>query len=337
MVTVSTSSQIPNPKRILATLQAYRDAAALNTAIEMELFTRIAHGTDTASKLAGELGVPVRGLRLLCEYLAGAGLLEKEDEHLKLPDDVALFLDKKSPAYFASSLSALHSPQLLRGYERLTESLREGRAGDPGMVNANTRPEWFDVARGMTEPDAAVRAFVETVTFSDGQPLKILDIGAGAFGIALGARYTDSVIVALDCPKALKTAQENADAAKLGTRYQNIPGDVLTAPFGRNYDAVLIAGGLNQFDDAQITSLLMRIHYALKKTGQLLILEFLSLDNPDFVREHAGVRLNMLAATPRGDVYSLADLKGMLGASGFRDVEAQPIPAACATLVKAKP
>ncbi len=97
MVTVSTSPQI-SPHRILSTLQAYRDAAALNTAIELDLFTRIAHGADTAATIAGEIGVPVRGIRLLCDYLASAGMLEKEDEQLKLTGDAyARFLDKEVP------------------------------------------------------------------------------------------------------------------------------------------------------------------------------------------------------------------------------------------------
>jgi len=60
------------------------------------------------------------------------------------------------------------------------------------------------------------------VKLSAEEPLKILEIGArdGAFGIALGLRFPNSVVVALDSQDALKTAQRNADAAKLGTRYQ---------------------------------------------------------------------------------------------------------------------
>ncbi len=264
----------------MATLQGYRDAAALNTAIELELFTRIAHGTDSANKIAGELGIPVRGIRLLCEYLAAAGLLEKEDEQLKLTEDVALFLDKKSHAYLGSALGVLYTPSLLRGFERLTDAVRSAQTSRLQEAGKG-RPEWFDIARGLTDTTAAIKAFVDAVNLPAGQ-LKILDIGAhdGAFGIALGLRYPDSIIVALDCPEALKVAQERADAAKMGTRYQNIPGDPLVASFGLEYDAIVIAGNLYEFDPSQITSLLMRIRHALKKTGQLLILEFLIGGSP---------------------------------------------------------
>lgn len=333
---MSTSPQI-TPRRILATLQAYRDAAALNTAIELELFTRIAHGTDTAHKIANELDIPVRGVRLLCEYLASTGLIEKEDEQLRLTGDVALYLDKKSPAYLGSTLGVLYTPPLLRGFEHLTESVRAGRSANIEEPKSNGRPEWIDLARGLTDPAVRLKAFAETVNLPAGQRLKILDLGArdGAFGIAIAARYPNSIIVALDSPEALHAAQKNADAAKLGTRYQNVPGDPMVAQFGMEYDAVVIADHLYQFEPSQITSLLMRIHHALKKTGQLFILEFLSNDSPEFIREFSGYRLNVLAANPNGEVYSVGEMKGMIESSGFHSVHAQPLPAACATLLTA--
>ncbi len=330
----SPSAQI-TPSRILATLQAYRDAAALNTAIELDLFTRIAHGTDTAGKIAAELDVPVRGIRLLCEYLANSGLLEKEDEQLKLSEDAAMYLDKKSPAYLASSLGTLYSAPLLRAYEGLTEAIRKGGAG----LQITTPPDWFDIARGVVNPAAAARDFASSLDVPTGQPLKILDVGAGdgAKGIAVAVRYPNAIVVALDCPNALREAQANANAAGLGTRFQNIPGDPLVTSLGSEYDVVLVDGNLLQSDESQVTSLFVRIHYALKKTGQLVMLKFLSEDNAAFLREFAGFRLNVLAATSWRDAHPLAEVKGMLESSGFRAVEAQPLPGARATVVTARP
>lgn len=331
---MSTSPQT-TPQRILATLQGYRDAAALKTAIDLELFTRIAHGSDTTGKLAAELGVPPRGLGLLCDYLVAAGLLEKEHEQFKVTGDVGLYLDKKSRAYIGNSAQLLYSRQLMQGYERLTELVRSG----PSKKDTVAHPEWFDFARGLTDPAAAVTAFADAVVFPPGQAVKILDVGAGdgAYGIALGVRYPNAIVVALDAPDVLQKAQANADASKLGTRYQNISGDPLTAPLGFEYDAVLIAGYLHQYDESQINSLLIRILYALKKTGQLLILDFLSGDASTGANSFAGFRLNMLVSAPRGDVYTVADVKSMLESTGFHEIEARPLPEACAMLVTARP
>jgi ubiquinone/menaquinone biosynthesis C-methylase UbiE len=319
-----------SPQRILSTLQAYRDAAVLNTAIELELFTRIAHGADTANRIASELSAPVRGIRLLCDYLAVAGLIVKDGEELKLAADAAMFLDKRSPSYLGGAAGKLYSTPLLRGFERLTEYVRAHEPGERDKVE----PESLDLARGVADRAAAARAFCDLLVFPGG-PLKILDVGGrdGTYGIAIAARYPEAVVVAADRPAALKIAHKNAARAGLGTRYQNIPGDLLAMPFGRGFDAALCTGGLYQLDAAQIELLLKRIRDGLKKTGQLIILEFLAEDRP----EYAGFGLTMLTATRRGGPYSLAEVKDILRLSGFTFLESRPLPAAHATLITARP
>jgi len=308
----------------------------LNTAIELELFTRIAHGTDTANKIAAELGVPARGIRLLCDSLAGSGLIIKDGEDLQLSPDAAMFLDRRSPSYLASAAGTLYSTALLRGFERLTDLVRGRGSAQESPGPSGCQPDWFDVARGLTDPAAAVRAFANTVSFPRG-PIKILDIGAGdgAYGIAIAERYREAIIVAVDRPAALKVAQENAARAELGTRYQSIPGGLLAMPFGKDYDAAIIAGCLLQLDPAQIIVLMKRIRDMLKKAGQLTILEFLLEDTPDFAREYAGFGLTMLTASRRGTAYSTAEVQDMLRSSGFGSIESRRLPDAHATLLTA--
>lgn len=320
----------PSPDHIFSTIQAYRDAAALHTAIELDVFTRIAHGTDTASKIAGELNVPVRGVRLLCENLAVARLLQKEDEQLKLTPESAAFLDRKSPRYLGAALDVLYSPALRGSYEHLTEAVRAGAS----QVAPKGLPEWFDLARGVHDASTATDAFAEAAGFGPG-PLKLLEIGAGAFGIGLARHYPEAIVVAADTAETLAAVQPAAEAAGLGTRYQNIPGDPLVAVLGMKYDAAILAGAVYRFDDAQLTSLLMRIHYALKKGGQVLMLEFLSDDSPEFLRRYAGFRLNVLATTSRGDAPTFAEIKSVLEASGFHRVDVRPLPEAAASIVTA--
>jgi hypothetical protein len=322
----------PSPDQIISTLQAYRDAAALHTAIDLDLFTRIAYGTDTASKIASEINVPVRGIRLLCENLAVAGLLEKEDEQLKLTPESAAFLDRKSPRYLGAALDSLYSPALRRGYEQLTDTVRSGASPAP----AKGRPDWFDSARGVHDPMVAGQVFAEAAGFVSG-PLKLLEIGAGDLGIALARLNPEAIVVAADSAEALAVMQPKAEAAGLGTRYQNVPGDPLVAALGMEYDAAILAGAVYRFDNAQLTSLLMRVHYALKKGGRVTLLEFLSEDSPEFLQRYAGFRLNVLAATSRGDTPTLAEVRSVLEASGFHDVEARGLPAVAATIITAVP
>jgi ubiquinone/menaquinone biosynthesis C-methylase UbiE len=328
---IPSSQTQASPQRILATLQAYRDAAVLNTAIELELFTRIAHGNDTANKLAAELSVPVRGIKLLCDYLASAGLIIKDGEGLKLPADTAMFLDKRSPSYLGGVAGSLYSTRLLRGFERLTEFVR----GDAGTVEPITiKPDWFDAGRGVMDLAGAARAFADAVILPGG-PVKVLDVGAGngAYGIAIAEKYPEAIIVAVDRPAPLRSAQMNGARAKLGTRYQNIPGDFLTMPLGTAYDAAILTDRLYQLEPAQSELLLSQIRFALKNSGQLLILEFLSEGRP----EYAGFSLTMLTAAPHGRAYSMAEVRDLLRLADFRSVESQSLPAAHATLLTARP
>jgi len=302
--------------------------------MELDLFTRIAHGTDTPGKIAYELNIPVRGVRLICEYLAVAGLLEKEDEQLKVRPEIAAFLDKTSPKYLGEQLRILYSPALLRGFEQLTEAARNGAARNAPAGH----PEWLDLARGLAEPSAATSAFVDALQLPDG-PVKVLEIGGtnAGYGIAVGKRYRKSVVVSVDLPDALAVAQGKAEAAGLGTRFQNIPGDPLVVDLGTAYDVTILPGTLFQYNEAQITMLLMRLHDTLKKSGKLAVLELLAEDTPEFYRRYAGFRLNVLAATARADALSLTALKAMLEAAGYRGVEARPLAEAAATFVTANP
>jgi ubiquinone/menaquinone biosynthesis C-methylase UbiE len=332
-VSLSSQTQL-SPQRILATLQAYRDAAVLNTAIELELFTRIAHGNDTVNKLAAELGVPVRGIQLVCDSLAAAGLIIKDGEGLQLAPDAAMFLDKRSPSYLGGSAVKLYSTPLLRGFERLTEFVRGGKPGEPLTGEPVTsQPDWYDIARGVMDPAIAVGAFADAFHVPAG-PLKILDAGAGngAYGIAVASKYPEAIIVAADRPAELKIAQENAVGAKLKTRYQNIPGDLPAMTFGLGFDAAILAFRLNQLDPSQIELLMKRIRDALKKTGRLMILDFLSPDSP----EYAAFGLTLLTATRRGSAYTVSEVKDMLRSSGFGSVDTQLLPPAHATLVTAQ-
>ena len=56
-------SQGPGPERIFETLNAYQKTAALKTAIELDVFTAISQGTNTAATLAQKCQASERGIR----------------------------------------------------------------------------------------------------------------------------------------------------------------------------------------------------------------------------------------------------------------------------------
>ena len=55
-------------------MNAYKQGAALKAAIELDLFTVLAEGSQTAESLALRLQASTRGVRILCDYLTIEGI-----------------------------------------------------------------------------------------------------------------------------------------------------------------------------------------------------------------------------------------------------------------------
>jgi hypothetical protein len=326
MIKVGMTTNGTSPDRILKQLVAYRGAAAFNSALELDLFTRISHGRNTAAQLAAELGIPVHGVECLCDFLACEGYLIRQGVRFALPEDVGNFLDRTAPGFLAAEVESAYSPAIVDRFRSLTDCVRNG-----GTATPLPRPSRL----GATEAEA----LANEIELPHGVPLKILHLeaGDGLSSISLATRYPEAVVVAADGPAALRTAQANADKAKLSTRYQNIPGDPLKAVRGRAYDAVLLATELYHRTPSQIESLLQNSLNALKSTGKLYLFDFLSDSSEEFASDRTTDRMLILLTAKRGCPYSVEDIKGMLADCRFKDIECRRVPGTLGTLVIAAP
>src|SRR5215471_17225944 len=117
----------PSVEKVFETMTAYQQTAALKAAIELDLFTAIGEGLDTASSLARKINGTERGVRIVCDCLVVIGFLTKRDDRYSLTADSAVFLDKKSPAYAGSVKNFLASPVLMAAFRDLATVVRSGR------------------------------------------------------------------------------------------------------------------------------------------------------------------------------------------------------------------
>ena len=85
------------------TISAFERTEALRTAIELDLFTRIAAGHHTAAELAAACAAAPRGVRILADYLTILGFLRKHDDRYELTPDANTFLNRTSPAYLGGA------------------------------------------------------------------------------------------------------------------------------------------------------------------------------------------------------------------------------------------
>lgn len=321
----------PSPDLFFDTLTAYQKTAALKAGLDLDLFTALANGPESAEQLASQCGAAARGVRILCDYLTVQGFLTKSGKQYTLTQDSAVFLNRKSPAYAGAAAEFLLSDQLTGAFKQLTESVRKGGTSlsEQGSI-APEHPMWLTFARvmgGLMVP--ASEALADLLPLDQNRATKILDIAAshGRWGIAVAKKNPKSHLVALDWAPVLKMTEENARAAGIGERFSTIAGSAFDVNLGSDYDVVLVPNFLHHFNAADCIRFLKRAHAALRPGGRVAILEF--VPNADRITppSAAGFSLVMLASTPEGDAYTFEEFTDMLAKAGFQKPVAHQLPA----------
>jgi cyclopropane fatty-acyl-phospholipid synthase-like methyltransferase len=160
------------------------------------------------------------------------------------------------------------------------------------------------------------------------QKLRVLDLAAGhgLFGIAFAKQNPQVEVIAVDWPKVLEVAQENAKAAGVADRYQTNPGSAFDVDYGTGYDVVLLTNFLHHFEKETCEMLLRKVHAALADGGRVVALEFVPNDDRVTPPQAAGFAMQMLGGTPRGDAYTFAELQEMAQHAGFARSELHELP-----------
>jgi ubiquinone/menaquinone biosynthesis C-methylase UbiE len=320
----------PSPQLFFDTVNAYQRTSAIKAALELDVFTAIGEGEKTSQQLASRCGTSERGMRILCDYLVVLGFLAKQENRYDLTLDSAAFLNRHSPMYLGSSIGFLLSPMLTDNFKDLAAAVRKGGTvmSDEGTV-AYEHPIWIEFARSMA-PVTALPAqnMARLVRLAPDRDSKVLDIAAGhgKFGLAFAAEYPRAEIVALDWPKVLEVARENARAAGLESRFRTIPGSAFDADYGSAYDVVLLTNFLHHFNPETCEKLLRRVKGALRKGGRAVVLDFVPNEDRVTPPGAASFSLMMLGSTPSGDAYTFSEYERMFRNAGFAHTELHALP-----------
>jgi DNA-binding transcriptional MerR regulator/ubiquinone/menaquinone biosynthesis C-methylase UbiE len=324
-----TATAMPSADIVFDTLFAYQRSAALGTAIELGVFTAIDEGRTTAAAIAERCGASQRGARILADFLTTIGLLSKAGDAYQLVPESAAFLSQRSPAYLGTTARFLLRPELKSNFDKLTSAVRNGGvAPDGDNTVSEENPIWVEFAHAMMPMMIPAAHAIAELVGGGSDPARVLDIAAGhgAFGITIAQRNPRAEIVATDWPSVLAVASAHAKAAQVQDRYRTLPGDAFKVDFGTGFDAALVTNFLHHFDAPTCTSFLKKVHAALKPGGRVAVLEF--VPNADRVTPPMVARfsLTMLAGTPSGDAYTMAELRTQLQDAGFSDVSSHALP-----------
>ena len=303
----------PSPDLFLQAVSAYRDSAAIKGAVELDVFTAIAQGVDTAGGLAERCQADKRGMRILCDYLCVMGMLEKTGMTYALTPDSAVFLDRNSPAFMGDIVTFLLDPFFVRDIGDVAAAVRKGGVvTSPAGSDEPGHPMWVTFAKTMTglqrQPAMMLADLIEV---GEREQVKALDIaaGSGIFGITLAEKCPQAEITAVDWPNVLEVAKENAEKAGISNRYKTLPGSAFEVEFGEGYQVILLSNFLHHFDPETCSEFLLRLKAALAEDGKIYTLEWVPDEDrisPPFA---ATFSMQMLRQTTGGDAYTAAEFE----------------------------
>jgi ubiquinone/menaquinone biosynthesis C-methylase UbiE len=325
-MTTTAQQQPPTPERFFNAVNAHQLTEAIKAAIELEIFTAIAEGNTTAAAIAQRCAASERGTRTLCDFLTIHGFLTKADSQYALAPDSALFLNRHSPAYMGSAIDFLLTPRVREANALLTEAVRQGGTalGQGTLVPEN--PDWVKFAEAMMPLMHMPAEMMAAELRKEGEVQKVLDISAshGIWGLAVAKQNPSAHIYAVDWKNVLEVASRNALAMGFADRYHLLPGSAFDVDFGSDYDLILIPNFLHHFDLPTCTTFMRKVHASLKPGGRAAIVDL--VPNPDRITPPtaAAFSMMMLATTPSGDAYTLAEYEDISKGAGFSRVELVP-------------
>jgi len=314
----------PNPQRIMQFAFGFVPSVAVYSAIELDLFTAVAHGHNTVAKLAEACQCQERGLKPLVYTLTGLGLLEQSGDSFKLAVDAELFLLPKSPAYLGGVLA--HQVKQIGDWAQLSKAVRLGTP--PGTVVEGDQDDgaffagFVDSLFNLNWP--AAQAVAKALPAAKAA----IDIGCGSavWSLALAHLQTDLGVVAVDRQQVLdKVAKAFAERVGCSDRYEFRAGNFRDVDFGKS-DVAFLGHILHSEGEAASRTLLKRIYDGLNPGGVLVVAEMVASEPRGADVFSNLFDLNMLMWTQEGTVFTVAQLEEMGREAGFTRFEWLSVP-----------
>ena len=310
------------PTPIVETNFLFAQSCILLTAVELNLFTGIAQGIQTAEQLAAYAEADASALARLLGALCAMGFLQQTEQGYALTPLSERFLVRDREETYIGDV-ALQLRQEWDAWIHLTDVIRTGQA----VRFINEEPLGGPFFRPLAKPlfpliYPQMRRICERLALGTRfHGTQVLDLGAGVAPGAIAALEIDQEAhaVLVDFPEVLALAQTQAQKRDVASRLSYWPTNLETIELPDAIYDLVFASHVFRILGAAITQRLIHQCYrALKPGGHLVIVE--TYNNPEHsehIFRHV-VSLNMLVNTRHGDTFRLQQVRRWLEEAGFQ-------------------
>ncbi len=311
---------------------------AVAAAMELDVFSAIASGSNTATQIAAAASANEGSMRRLLDALVALKYLTRKGERYGLSPHAATFLVRGSDLYMEGA-GRLAIGQMM-GWFQLASAVRTG-APIPLPGGADAIGEFFAMLVKSIFPPNYVAAKQAVASLSPGVRARIknvLDVAAGAaaWSIPFAQANRATRVTVVDLPQVTPVTRQYAEKFGVAGQYDYREGDMREVDFGRQrYDLVTLGHVIHGEGRALGRRLIERCAEALRDRGMLLIGEFIPNDDRTGPPLAMLFGLNMMLHIPDGDVFTMKEYRAWLKDAGFKTVKAIRTPAAPSPLILA--
>jgi hypothetical protein len=337
-LTPKTSEKHLSPGEIMQVGMGFWPSKILLTAVQEELFTRLAQKSLSLADIKKQLGwnCTNRHAADFMDALFTLKLVSREgignDAIYSNTQETAFFLDKTKPTYIGGILEMANS-RLYKFWDNLGDGLKNGQpqneikdGGENVFAALYKQPEklrgFINAMTGVSVGNFAVLAS----RFDFSKYNSLCDIGgSGAMlSIQVAKQHPHLVCTSFDLPPVEPIAKENISQFGLGGKIKTAAGDFFKDEFPKA-DVITMSLILHDWNEENKQVLIKKAYDALPKNGALIVIENI-IDNQRSQNLFGlAMSLNMLIETGEGFDFTLNDFSGWAKCAGFREVDLLPL------------
>ncbi|NMC19791.1 MAG: methyltransferase domain-containing protein, partial [Thermogutta sp.] len=296
----------------------FRQACILGAAVELGIFDALSPRGDSAAELARRTETDLRALTILLDALAAIQVLKKEGDRYRVTDAIRACLSDRSPVTTAPMIR--HRMNVMRGWVQLAWTVK---SGIPAPKPSGIRGPAADLADFILAMESASRDVADALV-ADLLPLEfrtLLDVGGGpgTWTFAFLRALPHARAIYFDLPHAAAQAERLAGQNGFRDRIRFVTGDFYVDPLPDGADFAWVSAIAHQNSREQNRALFRKVFEALAPGGKIAIRDVVLEPSRTAPFEGALFAVNMLANTPKGSTYTLAEYQEDLEAAGFRE------------------
>lgn len=310
------------PEHILDIAFGFRNARALMSAVELDVFTRLSDGPLELGALIERVKIQERGAREFFDLLVALGLLRRDqlDRYHNAPH-CERHLSRRSPDYIGDLIDHL-STRMYEMWGRLTAALRAGAPQSGALGDGGYDALYAD--------PAALGKFLRAMTASSRLPAQALarwfswdkyssfiDVGTaqGCVASEIAEAHPHLTGGGFDLAEVEKPFREYVNARGLGPRLTFHAGNFFQDELP-SADVIVMGRILHNWGLRAKKMLLEKAYRALPADGALIVYEPM-IDDERLNSQALLGGLTMLLETQEGFEFTLAECRNWMSAAGF--------------------